>query len=388
LRIGMHGTFAGKDFRLLGRMVMGVEINGETYYWNEFNLQANTGESATLVCEEGTWRLFTEFEPDHPLTAADAVLKQVGDDLNLTGVDVRVTLVQTSRVYRIEGVPPHGERVGDEDNYFNAEAGDVMQVVSWTGPKVEYYNGLTLTRGAVDTAFRLPQQVPVKIFTGSDTSSWSGSDSGNYLGGGKFIFWAIIIVVFFFLTFGRNLSCSTSYEGAPVKRVYAPPPPLTVGTSGSWGGKNFHITARAVMEIGGVGSVYERNEYELTYEYGIVDLLVCGEKPGMNDWTFYSPLVPLEAPTPLQAAAQKVGDTVNIDGVVATISELEQFTVKSMDNTAASGWHQGDVRFGYIANSPDDSLLVRWDSRNTSFWRGKKISAKDFSAGISATNGL
>ena len=130
VRIGMHGSFAGKYFQVVGRMVMGVEISGETYYWNEFNLQATTGEAATLVYEEGAWRLFTEFEPDHPLASTEAVLKQVGDKLNLTCVNVRVTLVQTSRVYRIEGTPPAGEKVGDEDNYFNAEAGDVMQVVS------------------------------------------------------------------------------------------------------------------------------------------------------------------------------------------------------------------------------------------------------------------
>jgi len=158
-----------------------VEINGETYYWNEFNLQSKTGEAATLVCEEGTWRLFTEFAPDHPLTAADAVMKQVGDRLNLTGANVRVTLVQTSRVYRIEGMPPAGEKVGDEDNYFNAEAGDVMQVVSWSGQKVEYYNGITLGSGSVEKAFRLPRFAPVRLSSSSDsTSSWSGSGGGGH----------------------------------------------------------------------------------------------------------------------------------------------------------------------------------------------------------------
>jgi hypothetical protein len=387
LRIGMHGTFAGKDFRLVGRMVMGVEISGETYYWNEFNLQANTGEAATLVYEEGTWRLFTEFEPDHPLTAAEAVLKQVGDELNLTGVDVRVTLVQTSRVYRIEGMPPAGETVGDEDNYFNAEAGDVMQVVSWKGQKVEYYNGITLAPGTAEKAFNLPRQSPAKIFSGlGDSSSWSDSGSQNYLGTGKFIFTVIIIVIVFYFTLGQNFSFSTAYEAPPVKRISAPSPPLMVGASGNWEGKAFRVTARATMEVAGVGSVYERNEYELTDGNGNVSLLVCGVKPGTQDWILYTPLSPLTPPTPSQSAAQKAGDTVNIDGVVATISELCQFTVKSVDNAAASGWHQGDVRFGYAASSEYNSLLVWWDSRDIGFWRGKKVAPKDFAASITATN--
>ena len=71
LRIGMHGDFAGKDFRLIGRVVMGVDVDGEIYYWNEFNLQTKDGESATLVYEEtergGEWRLFTRFEPDYAM---------------------------------------------------------------------------------------------------------------------------------------------------------------------------------------------------------------------------------------------------------------------------------------------------------------------------------
>ncbi|HEY4417856.1 MAG TPA: DUF4178 domain-containing protein, partial [Verrucomicrobiae bacterium] len=68
LRIGKHGTLGGKDFRVIGRVVMGATIDGETYYWSEFNLRAADKTSATLVFEEGEdgseWRLFTEFEPE------------------------------------------------------------------------------------------------------------------------------------------------------------------------------------------------------------------------------------------------------------------------------------------------------------------------------------
>jgi hypothetical protein len=387
VRIGMRGSFAGKDFSVVGRMVMGVEINGETYYWNEFNLQAKTGEAATLVYEEGAWRLFTEFEPDHPLPATEAVLKQIGDQLNLTGVNVLVTLVSTSQVYRIEGTAPAGEKVGHEENYFNAEAGDVMQVVSWKGQKVEYYNGITLSRGSVEKAFRLPRMAPVKLFSGAgQASNWGtrrfsggGEQSGAWV-------WMICIGLFFMLILWENFTFTTTYEAPAVKRISSPTIPLMVGTAGTWDGKKFQITAHAVIEIGGVNSIYERNEYELTDEYGIISLLVCGEKPGVKDWTLYTRLSPLDPPTPQQAATQKTGDTVNIDGVVATISELSQYTVKYVNNIAPSGWLLGDVRFGYAADSEYNSLLVRWDRQHINFWRGKKIAAKDFSASITATN--
>src|ERR1017187_7685565 len=92
LRIGMLGHFAGKDYRLVGRVVMGVTDDGETYYWNEFNLEAQDGTHADLVYGEtergGEWRLFTMFEPEYPMTAADAASKRGGGRLNLTGTDV------------------------------------------------------------------------------------------------------------------------------------------------------------------------------------------------------------------------------------------------------------------------------------------------------------
>ena len=63
LRVGMPGNFAGKDYRVIGRVVMGETEGGETYYWNEFNLEAGDGGYADLVYEEtergGEWRLFT-----------------------------------------------------------------------------------------------------------------------------------------------------------------------------------------------------------------------------------------------------------------------------------------------------------------------------------------
>ncbi len=385
LRIGMHGDFAGKDFRLIGRVVMGVDIAGETYYWNEFNLEAKAGETATLVFEEtengGVWRLFTEFEPDYPLTAADAATKQVGDSLNLTGTDVRVTLVQSSQVYYLEAEAPEGERVGSVANYFNAEAGDVMQVVSWTGDEVEYYNGITLSPNAVDMAFGLPRAAAPKMFSGLGGGSAAGdADSESTISMGKFFFWALIIGFIFFTMFGRNFSCSRSYEAPAVKKTYAAAPPLMVGTTGRWDEKNQRITAHATIEMAEVGAIYERHEYELTDDADRVTLLVCGDESSPQNWMFYTPLAPLIPPTPQQCAAQKTGDAVNVAGVTATISELFQATVRGVDNVAATGWHPGDVSFGYFARGQYGDLLGRWDNSGGKFYRGKKVIAKDVTA--------
>ena len=52
IRLRMTGTLAGTQYRVAGRVVLGEEEEGETYYWNEFNLESDGGDSATLTSEE------------------------------------------------------------------------------------------------------------------------------------------------------------------------------------------------------------------------------------------------------------------------------------------------------------------------------------------------
>ena len=115
IHVGQSATYAGLTWQVLGRVVLGVVEHGETYYWHEFNLQSDTGDTATLVFERtergAEWRWFTQFQPQYPLTAEDAATQEVGDQLNLEGTDVRVSLVETSRIYFIEGQPAEGEHV-------------------------------------------------------------------------------------------------------------------------------------------------------------------------------------------------------------------------------------------------------------------------------------
>ena len=278
LRLGMSGNFGGKDYRVVGRSVLGESESGGTYYWNEFNLETSSGEHATLVYDEtepaSQWRLFTLFDPEYPMTAADAASKRVGDRLNLTGHDVRVTFRGASRVYYLEGQAPEGEEVGTVAEYFNAAAGGVMQVVSWTGEEVEYYNGVNLSRGMVASAFGLPPELGGA--GGRLFSPFSGADSSNYTSGRRIATLAAIVLILLFVIFGRGFSCSSAYEAAPVNRVSAGAPPLAVGATGTLFDKEYRVTAHALVEIAEVGSKWDRHEYELADDYGSRCLLVCG----------------------------------------------------------------------------------------------------------------
>lgn len=383
LRIGMHGNFAGKDYRLLGRVVMGETEDGETYYWNEFNLEASDGSYADLVYEEtergGEWRLFTMFEPEYPMTAADAATKRVGDRVNLTGEDVRITLRSASRVYHIEGKAPEGVEVGDVANYFNAEAGNDMQVVSWTGDDVEYYNGVTIPQSVVAVAFKMPSASDASRF-GTGGSSWLGGNEEHYDSGVKFFLKAGLVLFVFIIVFGRNFSCSADYEAAPVKKVPAGAPPLTPGTTGRLLDQNFHVTAHAVVEIAEVGDRFERHEYQLTNDDGRAGLLICGLKPHDEDWRLLEPLSVPPHFRPQDYATKKVGDPVNIEGVNTTVRNLFLSTVRQVDGAPSVDWQTGEVRFGFEAEAGHELLLVCWNSAAVSVQRGTSIPAKEVTA--------
>ncbi len=379
LLLGMHGNFAGKDYRVVGRVVMGETEGGETYYWNEFNLEASDGSYADLVYEEtergGEWRIFTTFEPEYPMTAADAATKRVGDLINLTGEDVRITLRSKSRVYYIEGKAPEGVEVGDEANYFNAQAGDDMQVVSWTGEDVEYYNGVTIPQGVVAVAFKLPRASETQRFGGGG-SSWLGGNDEHYDSGVKFLLKAALLVFFFIIIFSRNFSCSTSYEAAPVKMVYLPAPPWTVGATGKLLYRNYHVTAHAVVLVAEVDVRFDRHEYQLTNDDGQVGLLVCGLKPDDKDWWLFEPLLALTPPKPQECAAKKAGDTVEIAGLTGTVHELFLSTVRQVDGEPPLDWRVGETQFGFEAPGESELLLARWNSAGVIIQRGTSIPAK------------
>ncbi len=199
LRIGATGTLNGWRVRVAGRVVLGVSEGGETYYWNEFNLVDDSGNSATLVLEETEqgpeWKLFRAIEPLHPLDARAAAEKHVGDQVNLDGRPVAVTLTGASRVYHIEGEAPEGVEVGDVANYFNADTGDRMLVASWTGHEIEFYEGLDVPPETLATAFGLPRHT-------FSAAGFSGGKAGTAATTSRGFLRVVVIVLGLFSFFG------------------------------------------------------------------------------------------------------------------------------------------------------------------------------------------
>lgn len=381
IRIGMTGNISGRQYRVVGRVVLGEQEEGQTYYWNEFNLEDSDGTNATLVFEvteeDGEWRLFHMFEPDFPLTAEDAATKRAGDPLNLEGTQVFVHLVSSSRVYHIEGKAPEGVEVGDVAHYFNAVTGNKMIVVSWTGDEVECYKGIDLSRYVVSSAFN----VGLSNLTGAYTASGKGcSVSGIVVG---------VVVALCILTFALVGYRSFASHRRPLAFVKTPAPAsrLSVGQNGRLAGSPFRVQTHVVAEVAFVGWKFGRHEYVLHDEEGTRALLICGSKPGAADWWLFKPLAMTNDPgdhpksraplTPQEAAAVKWGQTVNINGTEGKVTELFQCNVHDVESPEASDLNAGDVFFGFTATTKSGLLLVRWNGQYINFFEGTPLSEKD-----------
>lgn len=368
IKVGMTGKFSDVNYRVLGRSVLGVVDAGSSYYWNEFNLRSETGESVTLVYEVGDrggeWRWFTMFDPDPPLSAADAASMRIGDPLNVEGTELRVTLRDNSRVYYVEGEPPEGEDVGTIAEYFNAEAGTAMVVVSWTGNEVEFYHGKTITPMMVGHAFNIPP-VSLSEYTPPRGASYAHPSFpfGAIVALGIFIIFLLILVP----------ALSSSSRPRAVVHVAAPSPALTVDRSGKLGGKGYTIVSDALVEVKEMGIVFQRHEFHLRDEDGNGALLIHGWKPGANDWYLFTLMQSSEEMTQQQAAAVKMGEIETLDNTTTVVNELFSFTTLSVKTSDILQSKTGQVFYGFSGRAGPIVSLARWNDGVINFYSGSEV---------------
>jgi len=290
-----------------------------------------------------------------------------------------VRLVSTSRVYAIEGKAP--EAVGDVAHYFNAVAGNNMIVVSWTGAEVEFYRGLDLSRTTVSAAFN------VRIVDFSRLFPAPGG-SRRLLAG---VIGALIVVGLAILGYG---SCTSSRRAPAIVRTGAPASPLAAGMTGKLAGTRFQVQSHLLVEMAMVGRSFDRHEYVLSDDAGAKALLVRGSEPGAGDWWLFQPLgmaakvselfQSLTPLTPQQAAAVRWGQTVNVMGIPAKVTELFQATLRQVESPEASDLNPGDVFFGFTGETQNGRLLARWNASYINFFQGRPLLEKDVVAAFGA----
>jgi len=385
LQVGMSGTLAGRTYRVAGRIVLSMDDAGETYYWNEFFLKSDAGEEATLVFEEtetgGQWRLFTLFEPDSPMTAREASAKRVGDPVHFDNRDLRVTLVDESRVEHIEGEAPEGVERGDVARYFNAEGSNRMFVVSWTGDEVECFRGADLSPRVVADAFGLPHEQLYRL-AGPPRGAMFARQQ-NYGSKASLVFVGVVVFLVAIIVFVIVVKANAGNRRNAVIRTRAANESLASEAAAMLEGKRYRVTGHQVIEIAQVGRFHERHEYLLKDEDGNAARLICGLGATDLDWWLFTALNPIEPLTPQRAAQLHVGQKVVVDGYEAAVSEIFQARVRPATGSAPA---TGDiVQFGFTARGTAFVLLALWDNAAIQIHRGVRVDAKATKAAFQAS---
>ncbi len=379
IHVGQSATYAGLTWQVLGRVVLGVVEHGETYYWHEFNLQSDTGDTATLVFERtergAEWRWFTQFQPQYPLTAEDAATQEVGDQLNLEGTDVRVSLVETSRIYFIEGQPAEGEHVDATARYFNAQHGDDMIVVSWTGDAVEYYRGRTISNREVRAAFHLDAPdlpgVPPGGLSRFDTRENEGFSGSAMVT--KVLLAILVLIAGLFLC--KFIFMRTG-SGPGITRITAPASPLSLGATGRVASVNYRLTGHALLQLSEVNWQLEQHEYYLRDDQNQEAVLIMNFHPHDPDWVLFTPMHPLDALTPYQAARRRLGEIVDVAGLVVPVEELFSVHVQSAEFVGAPEVSPGETFYGFSGTHEGSILVANWNASGIHFWRGRSLSSR------------
>ena len=391
LRLGAQGTLDGRQFTVKGRVVLGMELDGETYYWNEFNLVDQSGGELTLVQEKTddghVWKLFRLYEPLHTLSIGEARAKRAGQTVNFEGRPIHISLVDQSRVYHIEGVAPEGVAVGDVASYFNADAGDRTLVASWTGDEIEFYEGRDLPAGRVERAFNLSEESSESTATsftsalGSSGSGGSGFDARTIVTTGGLLL-CVLAALF---------SCGRSNRQS--QRPSPPPPPpvpvvrLADAMHGVLAGKNFTITSQASVEIARQGGNFDRVECELTDEAGGHALLVNGLSGNRHEWHLFELMATPEGFTPYAAAAIRQGSQMTLADRAMQVTQLFQSRVLSISGQKASTLWSAAMQYGLLAQANNEWLIARWNETEIQLFSGKPVPESEVRAAFVPVEG-
>lgn len=386
LIVGATGTLDGRRVRVAGRVVVGMEESGETYSWNEFNVVDSFGRASTLVFEETEagpeWKLFKFIEPLRVMSVSDAAAKRVGDMVDLDGMPTRVTLVAESRVLCIEGQGPDGVEVGDVAKYFNADRGDRMLVVSWTGEEVEFFEGRDLPAQAVAEAFGLPGDAPALRRTSGFSRDTSATKGGNSIIG------YVVFAVFAFFSLFSCTQCNQGTTSRQPSRATAPLPApkkaapllrLNPGAQGTLAQIRYTIEGHALVEIARVGTRHDEHEYSLAGGAGERALLINALNGLEKEWHLLQPVtgIPeLLTLSPQEAATRRKGAPIPLGGRTYYITSLYQATTRVTDGAGASTvWPP--LQYGFIAQDGPDWLVARWTEQGVRFFRGRTVSESD-----------
>lgn len=379
LGVGQEGVIFGHRGTVVGRSVL---KSGDGYRWDEYHLRLTDGADTTLVYESGIWKRFDLFDPDVKLSASDAADCGVGEQVTLRSGPAEIKYVGQSRIVYVEGKAPEGYRVGSEAHYFNAEAGNQLFVVSWTGDEVEFYEGQSLPRGEVERAFGLPEpSLLARVFSGGSGGLDSWFDDGNRLAGVIMVAFGIFVALFFL-------------GGGSSEPTAEPPPPgpasalhLPGRAQGRLDGHLYAISGHRLNEIAEMRGRFGRHEYDLVDERGGRALLIQELARDARQWYLFRPAPDSVKIPPNLAATFKQGWVLRVEDDQAVVRTLFLCSTIDCDGDVPPGVRKGSVRYGFTAQTKDGWVLARWNETDVEIQVGRILSEQEvreaFGRGVS-----
>jgi hypothetical protein len=198
LEVGMHGTdAAGLAWRIVGHL----RFAEDSYWWDEYLVQAADGQSAWIQYDDGKFSRYTPRRLKEPLDP-----KTAGGRFQLDGKWHYTREVGAASISHIEGELTWKARVGDTVRWIDAR--DVG--IEWTEKEIEVFDVASMSRAEVASLFgvdRATLKAGCYTFADDDDDDEDASSPVQLSPAqSKMLVWGIIALFFVIFLFGNN-SC-------------------------------------------------------------------------------------------------------------------------------------------------------------------------------------
>lgn len=378
LRLGLSGRLSGQEYRIVGRAAMSTEFGGQTYGWNEFLLQAPSGERATLVCEDQEdgpqWKLFVSLAESSSISQESVTALKVGDSLVLEGRSTRVTFTGSSVVAFAEGELPEGMAAGVVDQFLNTESGTVLYVICWRPGRLEVFRGMNLPTHAVESAFRVTLPTTKPAWKDTDWNTDAADEVEDQRGSRWLSFGVIIFIgVIFVFLLGTAISTRTRGVSRPVREDPAPKMELALGGNVLSKSVSGRVRGHSQVRVAKVGALYQRHDYWLSTADSDSVWIVQGGGGNTDGWQQLSEIPTPSSLRPVRAAELHIGEVYPIGGKPFTITSLFRLTFRNVEGTPPE-WVKADESWlGLEGLSGQDRCVILWKQDEIRSFAGKKI---------------
>ncbi len=148
------------------------------------------------------------------------------------------------------------------------------------------------------------------------------------------------------------------------------PTPIRIGMMGTFSGRLYRVAGRVVLSMEESGTTYYWNEFNLVCDDGTSATLVYEVTERGGEWRMFTGFDPGQGMNVAEAAARRVGDRIQLDGVDARVALVDESCVRHIEGQAPEGVGLGDVAHYFNAEGDGRTLAVSWTGDEVECYRG------------------